>query len=154
MGSVSGMVSITDDGPTTTAALRAEPGKVCMSGATEGYAILSLPLAGYHTGLDASALHITQVEFTVETPPSSGVVPQVTSNLEGFDLMSAGEPVSIVSSSTKRASLSDFQNAGVTFDQTQLIAFGLAANATEHYDFCLRDLKFLDASGGEVQPTP
>jgi hypothetical protein len=155
MGFVTGMLSITDDSGVTTADLRAEPaGGVCMSGVNVGFAILSLTLGNFHVGLDALARHITEVEFTVGTPPSTGVVPQFTSHFIGFELMSDGQRESITSDAPQRVALSAFQSSGAVFDQSQVIAFGLTANPAEHYDFCVRDLKFFDADGVEVLPTP
>jgi hypothetical protein len=153
-----GMFSITDDSGVTAASLRTEPGLACAKGTSVGWAILELVVGRKTTVFDAAALGITQLRFTVETPPSSGLVPQIAAQLpdmspNGFELMAGGQSVSIASTSTKTVFLAEFQSQDFTLDPTRLLSVGFTVSTVEHYDFCIRDLKFLDANGAEVLPT-
>src|SRR5450631_2539562 len=106
---------------------------------------------------DAPALGITQLEFTVETPPSTGLVPAIASEGPdthpiGFALTSGGQEVSIRSTSTSRVSISDYTDPDHTLDPSRILSFGFTIGQTEQYDFCIRNLRFLDANGLEVLP--
>jgi hypothetical protein len=153
-----GTFSNTDASAGTTASVRVEPGRVCMAGTSVDYAILTLTLSlGVGKPFDAVAHGITQVGFTVETPPSTGVVPSLAILLSdrsvgGSDLMSDGQQVSIVSSMPKRVPLSDFQSSNVPDDPSRILAIEFAIGAVEHYDFCVSNLQFFDANDGEIIP--
>ena len=129
-----------------------------MAGTSVDYASLDLILsAGFRKPFDAVAHGITQVEFTVETPPSTGVVPSLAVLLPdlsvgGSDLMSDGQQVSIVSPMTKHVPLSDFQTSNVPDDPSRMLTIEFTIGAVEHYDFCVSNLKFFDANDIEVVP--
>jgi hypothetical protein len=53
-----------------------------------------------------------------------------------------------------KVALSDFTSPDHVLDTSQLLAVGFTVGAAEHYDFCVRDLKFLDANDVEVLPLP
>jgi hypothetical protein len=168
MSFVTGAFTTTDDSGVTTANVRTEPGAVCVSGENVSYAVLELAVGRPDTVVaadgskgklfDAAAFGVTQLEFTIETPPSTGVVPAlVTEGPDmhglGFDLMSNGQLVSITSSSPSpiRVSLSDYRNPDMP-DASRVLAFGFTVGVAPHYDFCVRNLRFLDANNVEVPP--
>lgn len=167
MSFAAGTFTTLDDSGVTSADVRPEPGAVCVSGTNVGYAILQLAVGRPDTIVaadgtrgklfDAPALGITQLEFTVETPPSSGLVPAIAiegpdTHPIGFALTSGGQEVSIRTTSTSRVSISDYTEPEHTLDPSRIAAFGFTIGQTEHYDFCIRNLKFLDANGVEVLP--
>jgi len=155
-----GMFGVTDDSGVTTANMRTEPGSVCMSGQSVGWATLNFALGRRDTPFDATALGITQLEFTVDTPPTSGVsaalvvlLPDLSPALIAW--MSGGQPVSITGATTTKVTpFSDYTDPNYVLDPSRLITVAFAVGTAEHYDFCVRDLKFLDENGVEVLPTP
>jgi hypothetical protein len=155
-----GMFSITDDSGVTTGNPRTEAGAVCMSGQSVGWAILTLVLGlPERQTLDAAALGITQLEFTIETPPSNGVSPNLAMAAPdtaptGFSLMRGGAPLLITATTTVKASLSEYTGPDHVLDRSQLLTVGFVVSTAEHYDFCIRGLKLLDANGVEVLPPP
>lgn len=154
MSFAKGMFSNTDaSGVTQETLSKPEPGTVCMSGTSLGYAQLTLALAP-GPPFDAAMRGITQIQFTVQTPPSVGVLPQLDAWLPDMTPTGFNWARGVVSTAiTQLASLSDFQNPdGFPLDTNQLLGVAFSVSAAEHYDFCVRDLKFLDASGVEVLP--
>jgi hypothetical protein len=157
-------------------------GKLCLSGtvAAGGWAQIVLQFAMFDKSatkvvksLDANARGITQVAFTIDSPPSGGVTAgaAVVTSLEcpsspfdcftyGFGLMTAplsNIPLTITQAGPQVAPFADFEQtrSGVsqTFDTSVLmfIQFGVGP-AQGDYDFCVQDFKFLDAAGNEVKP--
>ena len=173
----------------TITSLTREPGKVCMSGqVTTGYANLILDFDGENRDgiqgsggritpeqsqgakpLDAVGLGITQIQFTLDTPPASGLAVNLASVVlpgcygraeclhSGYYLMSEGQPgvlERVRDPGVHGLRIADFQAAPWVdpteeLDTTQLafVAFELGAGA---YDFCIRDLKMLEAKGAVV----
>ncbi len=164
---VNGMFSNTDASGATKQTLSNPAGKVCMSGTSLEYAALTLTLG---TGpaqpcspndeltcifFDANALGITQLEFTLETPPSGGVTPQLDAVVialppAAFDWAGGG----VSTTTPQRASLNDFlyPNLTLELDLSKVVVVAFNVRAAEYYDFCVRDLKFLNAAGVEVLP--
>jgi hypothetical protein len=152
-----GAFSVDDGAGVTTAKVRTEPGAACMSGTSVGWAVLQLIVGTREKPFDAEALGITQLEFTIDSPPTSGVLGQLTMfSVEGsphsFDLFRDGRRVSVVSTQTLRVSFDDYQNASVVLDPSRLLAIGFPIGSASAYDFCVRDLKFFDANDEEVLP--
>jgi len=173
----------------TSTDLTREPGKICMSGqVTTGYAELILDFDGDNrdgaqgTGgritpeesrgakpLDAAGLGIQGIQFSLETPPASGLAVSLASVVTpgcygraeclhtGYYVMSEDEPGvprRIREPGTHTFRIADFQAAPWAdptqeLDTTQLgfVDFEIAAGA---YDFCISDLKMLDANGDAV----
>jgi hypothetical protein len=169
MSFAAGTFTTIDDSGVTVAHVRTEPGAVCASGTNVGYAILQLAVGRPDTivaadgsrgkPFDAQALGVTQLEFTIDTPPSSGLVPAIAiegadTHAVGFALTTSGAEVSIQTPSTMRVSLSDYTDPDHTLDPSRILAIGFTIGLAEHYDFCVRNLKFFNANDVEVLPTP
>ena len=120
---------------------------------------------------DAAALGIERLQLTIDSPPSSGVTvgivgvveddPASTEDclagrsfymMDGWNMMTVAE-----SGTTVESALSDFiiaeweQEPTLELDPTQLnmIRITLEGEAGD-FDFCVRDVRFLDANGDEV----
>ena len=166
MSFATGMFTTTDDSGATTANLRTEAGVVCMSGTSAEYAILRLAVGRPDTivaadgskgkPFNASLLGITEVGFTIEAPPSAGLVPGLltespkTGPLE-FVLQSNGHDISTSSTSSMRVPLTDYRNSDAP-DTSRLLALEFSVGIAAHYDFCIRSLKFFDTNHVEVLP--
>jgi len=167
-------------GSTTATMTQPQTGQLCLSGtvATGGWAQITLQFAVFNQQstkilktFDADARGITQVAFTIDSPPSGGVgvSAAVTTSLDcpmsafdcftyGFQLMTAplsNIPLTITAPRPVVAPFAAFQQtrSGVsqTFDTSalQYLFFGVPSG---DYDFCLQDFRFLDAAGNEVKP--
>lgn len=171
----------------STGQVRYTPGRFCMSGKQDPGAtnknwgsLLVLLLApdapvGIAAPFTAAARGITQVQFTIDPAPLSGLTVAFSSiqradcliipdcfTTAPFELTDDGStPTVIEDSVTVTASLMSFVqpnwgNPALAFD-SDLIA-GLQFEPQQlpgvdaDYDFCIRDLKFLDAAGREVSP--
>jgi hypothetical protein len=172
-------------GSTTATLSNPEDGKVCIKGtvAPGGDAFIVLWFTQYNAlesynitavlkPFDAAALGITQVAFSVDSPPSNGVTVQavVLKRLDcpgggqdcrtaGFALMDApnsGVQVVIKDPGPVVAPFANFEQTDktltTTFDTTELDAV-LFVVIDGAYDFCIHDFKFLDPSGNEVVPS-
>lgn len=155
-------------------------GKLCLSGTEvgNGLAFLGLYFTEYNRDLtkvlktfDADLRGITQVAFTIDSPPSGGVWVDgsiVTSfdcptgvlgcAAHGFKLMTAplsNVPLRITESGPQVAPFASFQqmapNPSRPFDTTVLDGFNFWVGAGD-YDFCIHDFRFLNAAGIEVKP--
>jgi hypothetical protein len=149
-----------------------EPGTLCLSGAAPvAGADPHFPLIFGDGGLlppfDAAALGITQVSFTIDSPPPAGVFVEggivwresVDCRVDprsciqfGFYLppiTEAGTTIAAFTDFVQRDPASPYQS----FDPQKLstLKFGVHEGA---YSFCLRDFKFLDAADHEVVPPP
>lgn len=165
--SADGMPTPTNESGVMTAQVSyPEPGTVCMSG--DDGAGLSLRLGAgpawdgrnapsrptTDTTLHAEELGIVALRFTIETPPSTGVAPSVAafdscmSPTAGGDAEQDGNPVVITSNGTTTLS---FATNFTPFDANALGAVRFIPGSGE-YDFCVKDLQFLDANGDEVTP--
>jgi hypothetical protein len=159
--------------PAGTTILFSQPasGTLCLSGTnpdplgTDLTLVFTEGTTDPRTGTDtvtrrfnADDLHITQVKFTIDRPPSDGVTVSATT-LHGdvcheLDCITFGFtlPGRITASGTTTARLVDFVSSPPkTFDTRALnwIDFAVGPGA---FDFCVRDFQFLDASGAVVTP--
>ncbi len=160
-----------------------EPGKLCLAGrlaTTGGFAVLIVRFSTLNADrtkvtktFNADALGITQVTFSIDSPPPGpGVLvgaavtkgldntPGQRNVIDGFRLMTPPlfdemliirEPGPVVAPFANFRQTSDDQSP--TFDTTLLDGIAIAVGAADlDYDFCIRDFKFLDAAGNEVAP--
>ncbi|MEP6654681.1 MAG: hypothetical protein ABJA82_15065 [Myxococcales bacterium] len=165
----------------TTARLSTpEAGKLCLSGtvaANDGWAKIVFVFTAFNLErskvlkvFDADALGITQVAFTIDSPPNGGVTIDaavVTATdcpagprdcfTQGFDLMTPTQTGILESFTAPGPQVALFTNfkqtrAGVSqiFDTSALqhLEFIVGQGV---YNFCIHDLKFLDAAGNEVK---
>ena len=172
-------------GSTTAVLSNPEAGKVCIKGtvAPGGYAYLVLVFTEYNElqnseitavlkSFDAAALGITQVAFSIDSPPGNGVTVQAavlkqfdcpgggqdcrTSGFVLMDAPSSGVQVVIQAPGPVVAPFANFEqtdpSASPTFDTTQLDAV-LFMVIDGPYDFCVHHFKFLDPTGNEVAPS-
>jgi hypothetical protein len=172
------------DGNSTGRASNSAAGKVCMSGtladAGPTYAnwgaLLALPADKRNpertrilAPFDAAGLGITQVQFTIESPPITGVMASITqvAQLECPDapadcLTAAAFDLQLVTKAgTITAQLSaakqpNWGDPSLVLNPAMLHGLQFSATSAQgaslDYDFCIRDLKFLDAEGKEVGP--
>jgi hypothetical protein len=167
-------------GGVSTAVVEHAPGRFCMSGTVDpgpnGSGWGALLIVGFdHANdagmltalLDASALGIATVRFTVEDPPLTGVLPQIT-QIETADctqipdcIASFDATAPITDPGPVTMALGDFPYAdadhpGTTLDPTLITSLqfyvGPLPGMALEYGFCIRDLALLDASGREVRP--
>src|SRR5262245_29041147 len=159
----------------TVADVRHEaPGKYCVRGvlASGGFVsvivsfdhINDVPAPPFHGPLDAQAIGITQLRFTLESPPATGL--QVTPSSvvsdecpfssdqciqSGFYILdAAGAPSTITEPGTYTVRFSDLRpGPGVpstlSLDTTRLAGIELQLNPGE-LDFCLGDVQLDDAA--------
>lgn len=172
-------------GSTTAALSQPADGKVCLEGtvAPGGYAYVVFWFTQYNAlenyditavlkPFDAAALGITQLAFSVDSPPSNGVTVEATvlkrfdcpaggqdCRTSGFELMTAPNsnvPVNIKAPGALVAPFANFEQTdptqSTTFDTTQLDAV-IFTVIDGPFDFCVHDFKFLDPSGNEVAPS-
>jgi hypothetical protein len=179
-------------GTTTATITTPQPGKVCMSGRMDnGFATMTLSFVptedvvairftnpAFANGLDATARGITQLRFTVDSPPS-GTQVQLRSVLtncgastctRGDFYLSDGDPPTPVviagagtanQSTTVTAPIAAFKkgpgpNPNWVLGPNNLtwlhVGPGDLAPMTGDYAFCVHDFALLDANGNEVQP--
>jgi hypothetical protein len=167
-------------GGISTGVVRYAPGRFCMSGRVDsgptgsGWgAILIVGLnhkdeSGALIPLDVSAHGISQIRFGVDDPPIAGLLPQLA-QLQSADCTIAGPdcittfsvPTYVIAPGTVTEPLTAFSQGDGThsnpaLDQTLITGLqfyvptlpGMAYD----YDFCVRNLAFLDAAGQEVTP--
>jgi hypothetical protein len=172
---VTGAFTRTDDTFSSTARLRVEPGAVCMTGHAAVWAHVALglsedlrpgiPPATTDRPFDAAARGITQIEFTLDSPPSSGVTPSLVMRMndsactradcptvENFTLLSGGAELSIAATATLSASLTDFDNPTLELDPRRILGIHFSVKENTDYDFCVRDLTFFDPAANVVVP--
>jgi hypothetical protein len=182
-------VGVVTDSVTTAALDNPEPGRLCMSGrlANAGTnevnwgAFLAMDFVVWNPDqtailewLDARALGITQLEFTLDSPPadigvSVGLVmltdmgcttPGLCSKGGRFRLMTGDSPFAYLTRGAKGPlPLTAFiqppwDTSTLALDPSKLygLSFILGSNsgAAIDYDFCISNLKFLNANGDEV----
>jgi hypothetical protein len=166
-------------GETTATLSQPEAGKLCLSGVVSpgGWAQIGLVFAVRNQDrtailkkFDANALGITQVAFTIDSPPRGGVSVSaaITTAMScpdglfgcftyGFDLMTApgsSVPANYTAPGPVVVPFANFkQTVGTqSFDTTALQHLVFIAG-TGSYNFCIHDFKFLDALGNEVVET-
>jgi hypothetical protein len=161
-------------------------GKLCLSGAVApgGWAQLAFgfrELTPGATGVLKNAVGISQLRFTVDTPPSGGLVVDAaihtteqcpsdaakcqticgSDSLDcftyGFDLMTAPGstvPVNITTAQTVTAPFANFKQTvdGHSFDTTAIDHLTLGLTTQGPFNFCIHDFNFLDAQGNVVLP--
>jgi hypothetical protein len=166
-------------GGVSTAVVRHAPGRYCMSGTVDAGAdgsgwgaILTIGLVQVDeathmliTPFDAVALGVAQVRFSVEDPPASGVIAEMT-QVQSTDcktipdcVMSFDWPNPITSAGTFTVSLDDFDRpdqAGAVLDHTLISGLHFYVPTVQgtalDYDFCVDGVAFLDAAGRELAP--
>jgi hypothetical protein len=152
------MSGTVDAGPTGTGW-----GSFLVLGLTDGTPATGRTISPFN----AVSRGITQIRFTVDSPPSTGVLPQMT-ELESAACTLAPDCFSTFSRSAAvlepgpvTAALADFQipdaeHPGTTLDPTRLTGLHFyvvpARGTALQYGFCIRDLAFLDAGGKEILP--
>lgn len=180
------------DGVSTARVTNPVPGTVCMTGTladagptyTNWGAILGFPIAeanadktGILSPFNAEQLGITQVQFTIESPPVTGVGPAITqvAKLECKDDLAscltaapfylkneAGAQALITTTRTMTAPLGTaaqptWGDPQLALDPTRLfgLQFGVGTlqGTSLDYDFCVHDLRFLGADGKEIVPS-
>jgi hypothetical protein len=168
-------------GATMVSISQPEPGKLCVEGRVGqgGWAFVVLGFTEYSdaddqnvtrvlTTFDADALGITQLSFSIDEPPSSGLVVQGVAIKQyacpapGFECRVAGffltDPLSKETKHfTVLAPFEDFvqvnpEQGSKTFDTSALDAVLLNVDAAGPVNFCISDFAFLDADGNEVTP--
>ena len=166
-------------------------GELCLSGVVSpgGWAELGFRFlkhtpdgTGVLETFNANALGISQLRFTVDTPPSGGLTlyaaigtsepcPNDVASCQticlngtlecftyGFDLMTAPgstEPVNITTPQTIVAPFANFKQTvdGHQFDTSTIHHVGLNLSTTKGpFNFCVHDFNFLDAQGNVVLP--
>ncbi len=173
----------TDDsnGGASTAIVRHEPGRFCMSGTVDpganglGWgAILALGLDEVDEAnrvipsFDASALGVAQIGFSLETPPPSGVLVQMT-QIQSAQCTQIPDCVTtfdrsgpVTTPGSFRVPLSDFNlpdpgHPNATLDRGLITGVHFlvptSPGMSVAYAFCISSLAFLDASGQEVMPS-
>jgi hypothetical protein len=179
-------------GLTTATITTPSPGKICMAGRMEnGFATMTLSFVtaedavslrflepSFAGGLDTTTRGITQIRFTIDSPPA-GTQVQLRSVLTNCDstncirgdfYLSQGDPPAPVivagagvpnQVTTVVAPIADFKkgpgpNPDWQLEPRNLIWFhagpGNLAPMTGDYAFCVHDFALLDANGVEVQP--
>ncbi|MFL5304491.1 MAG: hypothetical protein ACJ8F1_04730 [Polyangia bacterium] len=167
--------------------VRYTPGRFCMSGKEDPGAtnmnwgsLLILSLApdapvGIAAPFTAAARGITQVQFTVDPAPISGLRVELSSvqradcltlpdcfTTAPFVLTNDGStPTVVEDAATVTASLTSFVQPnwgtpGLAFDKDLIVGLQFGPQqlpgVVADYDFCIRDLKFLNAAGQQVSP--
>jgi hypothetical protein len=163
-------------GETTASLSQPEPGILCLSGTVSpaGWATLGVLFAvrnqdGTETlkKFDADSLGITQLQFSIDSPPSRGVSVHAAVTVatscpddkfacvsDDFSLMtepSGSVPVSITSPGPVSAPFANFVQPGGSqvFDTSALDNLRFTVGPGD-YDFCVHDFKFLDAQNNEI----
>jgi hypothetical protein len=163
-------------GETTATLSHPEAGTLCLSGivAPGGWAQIGLIFAVKSQDrteilkkFDAQGLGITQVAFTLDSPPREGVSVDAAITTAtscpgdpfgcfkyGFNLMTA--PGSSLTENYAlpgqfTAPFANFmQTVGTQSFDTSALDHLVFSVGTKSYNFCIRDFKFLDAQGNEV----
>ena len=165
-------------GKTTATLSQPESGKLCLSGTVSpgGWAFLGVLFSVKSQDqteilkkFDAAWLGITQLEFTIDSPPSGGVGVHAGISLSStctddkldclsspFSLMtgpSSSARVNITSPGRVIAPFANFKqtDGNQSFDTSALDDLGFDVGPGS-YDFCVHGFKLLDAQGNEVAP--
>ena len=175
-------------GETTATLSQPAAGKLCLSGVVSpgGWAQLGFEFIEHTpdgTGIlkmfDANALGISQLRFTVDTPPSGGLTMDAAIDTNvlcpsdathcscrrgsldcftyGFDLMTAAGssvPENITTAQTVTAPFANFKQTvdGHSFDTSAIDHMELGLTTQGPFNFCMHDFNFLDAQGNVVLP--
>lgn len=165
---------------TTVADVRREArGKYCVRGVlSTGFASLLVsvdhindrPAPQFHGPLDAPAFGIAQVRFTLESPPSTGLLVSASHVVRdecpfrsdnciqsGFYILGeAGTPLNVTEPGTYTYPLTNYRPGPGTpptpaLDTTRLAGFEFKLNPGT-FDFCVGDVALLDDAGAPVSP--
>jgi hypothetical protein len=165
------VVYYTEVGESTVTASQPEPGEICLSGRVSpgGLAGLNLELAKRSLDgtkvlepFNAAQLNITQLAFTVDSPPSEGLHVSAAAVVQmdcpngpldcslppifGFGTIAAAGPVVMP--------FSDFKSDDSTqvLDTSKLAEVFIQNHQSGDYGFCIHDIEFLDAQNNPVVP--
>jgi hypothetical protein len=165
---------------TTASLTMSEAGRLCLSGTaagSDGWAKIVLVFTQFNLErtkvlrvFDAEASGIAQVAFTVDSPPSGGVTIDaavVTTRdcpagpsgcfTQGFDLMTPSQPGMLATFTAPGPEVAPFSNFRQTLTGVSQVFDTSALQHLEFivgpgvYNFCIHDLRFLDAAGNEVK---
>lgn len=167
-----------ESGQTNAMVLMKPDGAVCLSGTLiSGWAQLELSMLEVDApnktivdALDATALDIAAIRFRIESPPDTGIAVQLISGTRqcspvsecqqwGFYLGTEETPsprLLIKQSQTVTAPIAQFYASSSTAPGWELDTGALAGIAFEHqgqdgaFEYCVRDVEFLDAGGNVV----
>jgi hypothetical protein len=164
--------AVSPAGPWTIVLSQPQAGTLCLSGTnpdptgtglTLDFTKLAQPDPSTLMVLErfnADVLHIKQVRFTVDSPPSGGIsvsADTLHSDIcHGVDCITFGFalPDRVAATGTVTAALVDFvSDPPQTFDTRALDAIGFDVGPGD-FNFCVHDFQFLDANGAAVTPTP
>jgi hypothetical protein len=153
-----------------------DPGATNMNwGSVLVLALTERTLTSIPAPFDAAARDIAQVQFTVDRAPPAGltvafgavqgadclVLPDCFTEAQFFLIENGGASTIIDDPGTVTASLATFAqpswgDPALPFDRTLIanVQFGMLPlpGVVLDYDFCVQDVKFLDATGAEVSP--
>ena len=146
-----------------------QPGKLCLSGTNPdstdttglllGFSELSSDFSMVVRRFNADVLGITQVRFTLDSPPPAGITVSAdtlhSDVCNGTDCITWGFalPNHITAAGITTAPLVAFvSNPPQTFDTRALDAISFDVGPGD-FDFCVHDFHFLNAAGVEVLPS-
>lgn len=177
-------------GGETAVAPRTEAGKACLSGTSATQTVLAfvygdgepaLPPDTCHGGnqwsraflaramVDLEALGVTAIQFTLESPPPSGVKLEMLATvdsdqdtdecvtMQGFAPFDGYSEVVYTEGTTATVQISDFAvswgpETRAELDLSRFVYLQFSVGVAEDFDFCVTELKLLDADGNEVVP--
>jgi len=164
--------------PSTTVAevRRDAPGSYCLSGeVSTGQVKLvvsfdhinDLPMPAVHGPLDAVALGVSAIQFTLESPPASGLNVALSNVIRdacgamdlcintGLFITSDGVPIRFTDAGTQTLRLADLEPGaeavGAALDMSRFAGIEFRLNPGP-FDFCVHDVRLLDASGAALAP--
>jgi len=151
LAAIENLFYVVDDATRIQPTIRSAPGEACMAGTVSDMATFVL---GFEQ-LDAVDLGITDIRFTVDSPPAGGLQPTAASigPDETPTAFFTNSRIAVTTSDPFTLSLSpDTLEAG--FDPTRLVAlqFFLPFHEPLEYDFCVTSVEFLDSEGNPVVP--
>jgi hypothetical protein len=135
-----------------------EPGKLCLSSAAPpgGFVAFHADFGGVGVALpvDADALGIAQISFTLGSPPPEGVKFDVSTrkpcNCSQFlpDCLAPGFDAQVTTAGKHVFAFADYPQ----LNTHALAGFGFTFSPDAPYDVCVSDFEFLDAEGNVVTP--
>ena len=159
--------AVSPPGAWTVVFSQPQPGKLCLSGTNPdpkgtglllGFSELSSDLSMVLKRFNPDARGITQVRFTLDSPPPAGITVSAdtlhSDVCNGTDCITWGFalPNHITVAGTTTAALVDFvSNPPQTFDTRALDAISFDVGPGD-FDFCVHDFHFLNAAGVEILP--
>jgi hypothetical protein len=135
-----------------------EPGRFCLSSADPPGDLAGFHVdfggAGVRLPVDADALGIAQISFTLDSPPAAGVTFDVSTripcNCSTFliDCLAPGFDALVTTPGKHVFAFADYP----LLNTHTLAGFGFTLTADAPYDVCVSDLEFLDVDGNVVTP--